>query len=69
VLSEGYGINYDNKDKIIRFLVNRYTEKEIYDVLNSAKDLKKIARWKKVAGEQVKRQWADGKNLGKARMK
>lgn len=47
VLSEGYGINYDNKDKIIRFLVNRYTEKEIYDVLNSAKDLKKIARWKK----------------------
>lgn len=58
VLSEGYGINYDNKDKIIRFLVNKYTEKEIYDVLTNYKNLqkekarreatqKKMNRWKR----------------------
>ena len=47
VLSEGYGINYDNKDKIIRFLVNKYTENEIYGVLNSANAQKKMAKWKR----------------------
>ena len=33
MLSDNYGINYDNRNKIIRFLVNKYSEKEIYDVL------------------------------------
>lgn len=58
VLSEGYGINYDNKDKIIRFLADNYTEKQIYDVLTSYKMLqkektriettqKKVNRWKR----------------------
>lgn len=41
VLSEGYRIKYTSKDKIIKYLANNYTEKEIYDVLTSYKMIQK----------------------------
>lgn len=48
VLSEYYGVMYEDKDKIIRFLVNNFHENGIYDVLrkyNGAQ--KKTDRWRR----------------------
>ena len=55
VLSKGYGIDYVHKDKFIRFLVNKYTEKEIYDVLTNYKVLQKEKSRRETTQDKINR--------------